>query len=153
MQKENVKQLLDTALEQNPNLFLIDLQIKPANQILVVIDGDESVSVEDCMQISRAIEHNLDREKEDFSLEVTSAGATSPLLMPRQFKKNIGRKLEVHTENEKYEANLEAANEENITLRWKTREPKPVGKGKVTVMKEVILPYKEITEAKVKIKF
>ncbi|TQD39604.1 ribosome assembly cofactor RimP [Haloflavibacter putidus] len=153
MQKENVKQLLDTALEQNPNLFLIDLQIKPANQILVVIDGDESVSVEDCMQISRAIEHNLDREKEDFSLEVTSAGATSPLLMSRQFKKNIGRKLEVHTENEKYEANLEAANEENITLRWKTREPKPVGKGKVTVKKEVILPYKEITEAKVKIKF
>ncbi len=153
MQKENVKQLLDKALEQNPNLFLIDLQIKPGNQIVVVIDGDKSVSVEDCMQVSRAIEHNLDREEEDFSLEVTSAGATSSLLMPRQFKKNIGRKLEVHTGNEKFEANLEAANEENITLRWKTREPKPVGKGKVTVKKEVILPYKEITEAKVKIKF
>ncbi len=153
MQKENVKQLLDKALEQNPNLFLIDLQIKPGNQIVVVIDGDKSVSVEDCMQVSRAIEHNLDREEEDFSLEVTSAGATSSLLMPRQFKKNIGRKLEVQTENEKFEANLEAANDENITLRWKTREPKPVGKGKVTVKKEVILPYEEITEAKVKIKF
>lgn len=153
MQKEKVKQLLGKALEENQSLFLIDFEIKGDNQIVVVIDGDNNVSVEDCMQVSRAIENNLDRDEEDFSLEVTSAGATSPLALPRQYKKNEGRKLKVSTESEKYEGILEAANEENITLRWKSREPKPIGKGKVTVEKKAVLPYTEIAEAKVKIKF
>ena len=54
--------------------------------------------LKDCMKVSRAIEHNLDREEEDFSLEVASAGATSPLVLPRQYTKNIGRKLKVKPE-------------------------------------------------------
>lgn len=135
MQKELVKELLNKALDENESLFLIDFEIKSDNQIFVVIDGDKGVSVNDCIDVSRAIEHNLDREEEDFSLEVTSAGVAAPLLIPRQFKKNIGRKLAVKLKEEAIEANLEDADEEEITLRWKAREPKPVGKGKVTVKK------------------
>ena len=68
--KEKVEKLLEKALEENPSLFLISLSISSANHIQIIIDGDEAVSVQNCMDISRAIEHNLDREEEDFSLEV-----------------------------------------------------------------------------------
>ena len=88
-----MEQLLGKALEERPSLFLIDFTIGSDNTIRVVLDGDQGVNLQDCMDVSRAIEHNLDREEEDFSLEVTSAGATSPLQLPRQFRKNVGRKL------------------------------------------------------------
>ena len=71
----------------------------------------------------------------------------------RQYRKNIGRTLEVNAKGEKYEGVLSQANEEDVVITWKAREPKPVGKGKVTVQKAVTLPYQDITEAKVKIKF
>ncbi|SHI88854.1 ribosome maturation factor RimP [Mesonia phycicola] len=153
MLKEEVKRLLEEALEENPSLFLIQFEIKGDNQILVVIDGDNGVSVNDCIAVSRKIEHNLDREEQDFSLEVTSAGAASPLEIPRQYKKNLGRKLSVRTENQQFEATLDSATEEEIVLRWKAREPKPIGKGKVTVKKEAVLKYADIVEAKVMITF
>lgn len=154
MIQDKVEKLLDGALQERPSLFLIDLKISSANQITIVVDGDHGVSVEDCMEISRAIEHNLDREEQDFSLEVSSAGATEPIVMPRQFRKNIGRKLKVETkEGDKIEARLEEVTEEGITLRWKAREPKPIGKGKHTVEKEAVVEYTNIKEAKAVITF
>ncbi|RLD28658.1 MAG: ribosome assembly cofactor RimP [Bacteroidetes bacterium] len=153
MMRERVEQLLQNVLDERPTLFLIDLSINENNQIRVIIDGDEGVKVEDCMAVSRGIEHNLDREETDFSLEVLSAGVSEPLTLLRQYKKNIGRKINIRTESETIEGNLTAANESAITLQWKTREPKPIGKGKVTVQKEAIVPYKNIVEAKVMITF
>ena len=152
--REKVAQLLESALEENKSLFLIDLNISEDNQIRVILDGDTGVTVEDCMAISRAIEHNLDREEYDFSLEVMSAGVSEPLTLPRQYKKNIGRNLKLRTKTEEnIEGELISATEENCTLTWSAREPKPVGKGKVTVQKEATLPYKDIVEAKVMITF
>jgi len=95
MFKKKVTELLNNALEEDGNLFLIDFSISLDNKINVVIDGDNGVTVQDCIKISRAIEHDLDREEEDFSLEVASAGAASPMVLPRQYQKNIGRKLKV----------------------------------------------------------
>lgn len=152
--QEKVLPLLEQALADNPSLFLIDVSISENNQIRVIIDGDNGVTVEDCIAVSRAIEHNLDRETEDFSLEVMSAGVSEPLTLPRQYKKNVGRKLKVKTEaGETIEGELTQSDEDTVTLQWKAREPKPVGKGKVTVQKEAVLPYKEIVEAKVMITF
>lgn len=154
MFRETVKKLLEEGLKQREDLFLIDFEVLSDNTIKIVIDGDNGVLVEDCMFISRAIEHNLDREEQDFSLEVASAGATASFSNPRQFKKNIGRTLEVKTnDNSKIEAVLANADDEGVFLEWKTREPKPVGKGKVTVKKEAKIEYKDILEAKVIIKF
>ncbi len=85
MFRAKVKDLLDDCLNQRPDLFLIDFDIMGDNQIKIIIDGDDGVLVEDCMLVSRAIEHNLDREVEDFSLEVASAGATSSLTHTRQY--------------------------------------------------------------------
>ena len=151
--QEKVSKLLEKALAEHPELFLIDFTISPSNQINIVVDGDKGVSVEDCINVSRAIEHNLDREEEDFSLEVSSVGATTPLQLPRQYKKNVGRKLSVKTEDDYIEADLVTADEEGIELKWKVREPKPVGKGKHTVVKEEKILYNTIVEAKVMIKF
>ena len=148
-----VKDLLHEALEERTDLFLIDFTISGDQSINIIIDGDNGVKVEDCMFISRAIEHNIDREEHDFSLEVASAGAAAPLTLARQFKRNIGRTLEVRTKTENIEAELVDASAEGIELTWKAREPKPIGKGKVTVKKHAKIAYDDIVEAKVMIKF
>ncbi|WP_452230937.1 MULTISPECIES: ribosome assembly cofactor RimP [unclassified Lacinutrix] len=153
MFKNTVKDLLEAGLEEKPNLFLIEFSIEADNTIKVILDGDDGVTVEDCIFISRAIDNNLDREEVDFSLEVASAGATSPLTHKRQYTKNIGRLLEVKTKTDNIEGTLVDATENEITLQWKSREPKPVGKGKVTVQKEADIAYENIVEAKVMIKF
>ena len=153
MLQEQVENLLKEAFQEYNSLFLISLNISDQNHIQIVIDGDQGVSVNDCIAVSRKIENNLDREEEDFSLEVSSAGVSEPLRLERQYRKNLGRKLQVTTNNEKIEATLTEVDQNGIKLNWKAREPKPVGKGKHTVEKEAVLPYSEITDAKVIITF
>ena len=154
MDNSKVRALVDEALEENKSLFLIDFSISAENKIKVIVDGDNGVPLSECIRISRNVEHNLDREQEDFSLEVTTPDISQPLSKKRQYIKNIGRILKVKkTDGEKFEGNLSLANEEEIELQWKTREPKPIGKGKVTVEKTATILYKDIKEAKVKIVF
>lgn len=151
--KEKVNKLLSEALSERPSLFLIDVTITDAFKIIVTLDDDNGVVLQDCIDISRAIENNLDREEQDFSLEVASVGVGSPLKIVRQYKKNIGRTLIVTTNTEKIEAELVDANEDFIILSWEAREPKKVGKGKETVQKEQQIPYTEIKEAIVTVTF
>ncbi len=153
MLKDKVKSLLDETLIKEGSLFLIDFSIGADNSIHVILDGDQGVSVQDCIKVSRAIEHNLDRDEEDFSLTVTSAGAASPMVDPRQYKKNMGRKVKVRTREEVYEGNLADADDTGIVLEWKAREPKPIGKGKMTVQKKKEIAFSDIKEAKVILKF
>lgn len=151
--KEKVNALIEEALSERPSVFLIDLTITDAFKIIVSLDGDNGVALQDCIDISRAIESSLDREEQDFSLEVASVGVGSPLKMIRQYKKNIGRTLIVKTQTEIIEAELVEANDVFIILSWKAREPKKVGKGKETVQKELQLPYADIKEAIVTVTF
>jgi len=151
--KDKVQDLLEAALEEHSSLFLIDQKIFPGNRIEIIIDGDAGVTVEDCIAISRAVEHNLDREEEDFSLQVMSAGVSEGLVHQRQYSKNVGRKLKVKTEDTTIEGELTSVTDDNITLVWKAREAKPIGKGKITVTKEACVAYDEIQEAKVMITF
>ncbi len=153
MLKNIIEIELANCLKNREDLFLIDLDIALDNSIKITIDGDKGVSVEDCMYVSRSIEHSIDRDEYNFSLEVSSSGALSPLSNIRQYMKNIGRTLFVKTTNEvNYEAKLIDADLNQISLFWKQREKKPVGKGKITVEKKIDLLYKDIIEAKVKIK-
>jgi ribosome maturation factor RimP len=151
--REQVKQLLEEGLAEYPDLFLIDLKIDDANKILVTLDGDNGVQLQDCINISRAIEHNLDREVQDFGLEVASAGVSLPLKLVRQYKKNIGRTLKIKTTSQTIEAKLTAVSDENITVEWSSREPKKIGKGKETVRHNENIAYTDITEAVVTITF
>lgn len=152
--KEKVSKFIEQALLEKPSLFLVDLTISDANKISVSLDGDNGVNLQDCIDMSRYIESNLDREEQDFSIEVASAGVSSPLKSVRQYKKNIGRTLTVKTNsNEKIEAKLDAVNDDFITLSWMSREPKKIGKGKETVHHNREIKYSDIKEAIVTIIF
>jgi len=154
MDKEKVINLLNDALEENSALYLIELKFLPENKIYVEVDGDAGVSLKECIRINRAIEQDLDREEEDFSLEVTTPDIANPLKVKRQYKKNINRTLKVILkDNKKVEGLLKNVNEDQIELEWKAREPKPIGKGKVTVVKNETIQFSDILEAKVKIIF
>lgn len=148
-----VKQLVDDGLAVKQGFFLVELSITQDRKITIKLDGDEEVTLQDCIDISRAVEHNLDRDEIDFELEVASSGVGSPLKLARQYKKNIGRNLSVHTSKETFNGLLADANEHHITLTWAERQPKKIGKGKETIkiIKEV--SYEEILEATVTITF
>jgi len=151
--KEKVYSLVTEGLIEKPSIFLIDLTITDAFKIIVSLDGDNGVLLQDCIDVSRSIENNLDREEQDFSLEVASVGVGSPLKMVRQYKKNVGRTLIVKLATETIEAELVEANDNFIILSWKAREPKKLGKGKETVQKREEIPYIEIKEAIVTVTF
>jgi len=151
MDTNKVKTLMNEALASNVEIFLIDFSMSNSGDIEVVVDGDNGVSLEECMRISRHIEHNLDREVDDFSLRVITPDITKPLVHARQYNKNIGRTLKVQTEKEKYIGTLVSFVDNKITLEWKSREPKPIGKGKHTVSKKKEIKLDEITKATVKI--
>ncbi len=154
MEQSKVLALVNEALQVNKSLFLIDLKISADAKIKVIVDGDKGVPLKECIRISRHVEHNLDREVNDFSLEVMSAGLSEPLFLRRQYLKNINRALNLKlVDGTKIEGNLDAVNGEGLTISWKTREPKPVGKGKITVDKSAEIAFENIKEAKVKIKF
>lgn len=154
MDKEKIKNLVDIVIAENSELFLIDLQFLPENKIYVEIDGDKGVSLNECIRVSRGVEQNLDREEEDFSLEVTTPDVAQPIKVGRQYLKNINRVLTVKLKNNtKLEGILKNVSSESIDLEWKSREPKPIGKGKITVVKTTTVSFKDIAEAKVKIIF
>ena len=151
--RDKILGLLEEALKEKTSLFLVDLSISDAFKIMVTLDGDNGVNLQDCIDISRAIDNNLDREEQDYALEVASAGVSTPLKLVRQYRKNIGRTLKVKTSTETIEAKLDQVSEESIVLSWEAREPKKIGKGKETVQKTLTLPYSDIKEAIVTIIF
>jgi ribosome maturation factor RimP len=151
--KAQVETLLTDALAERPDLFLISWEINDENHIKIIIDGDQGVRVQDCIDISRAVEHNLDRDAWDFSIEVLSAGVTEPLTMARQYKKNIGRWLKVKLEDQEVEGELTSIGDQAFTLSYQVREKKPVGKGYVKIQKEQEIAFDAVIRATVMIKF
>ena len=152
--KEKVKDLLGKALEENPELFLIDLNFSETNKISVVLDGDFGVNLQDCINVNRFLDNGLEGEEIEFSIEVASAGLSTPLTLVRQYKKNIGRMLKIKTISQgDFEGILTEVDEDGATLTWSAREPKEIGKGKVTVEKTLKISYTDIKEAVVIISF
>lgn len=152
--RAKVEQLVREFLETRKDLYLVDLKISAGDDITVILDGDESLCLQDCLDASRAIEFNLDREEHDFSLQVMSPGLSEPLKFPRQYKKNMGREIEVLLlDDEKIQGEITAVDEESVTLTLRYRRPKLVGKGKEDVVEERKILFSEIRKALVIIKF
>ena len=151
MNLSEVQNLINEAVAENPELFLVDWSISPSNKIEVLVDGDNGLPIDEVVRISRHIEHNLDRESEDFALTVSSPGVTRPLETPRQYKKNLGRRLEVQTKENQYKGVIVEVDETSVTLEWKAREPKPIGKGKHTVTKTEKIMFENIDKATIQI--
>lgn len=100
--------------------YLVNMRITPDNRIFVDIDGDNGINIDDCIELSRTIENKLNREEEDFELNVSSAGADAPLKMPRQYHRHIGRMLSVEPfEGEPVEGTLLEADEEQFVIKTK----------------------------------
>ena len=104
------------------DLFVVDVTCSPANEVEVLVDSDSSVAIEDCVELSRAIEASLDRDVEDFALTVSSAGIGHPLRMLRQYRRLIGRPVEVVLlSGVKLLAELRDATEESVTLAYEEK--------------------------------
>ena len=116
IEKIKILELVNAALDGSDK-YLVNLKVTPDNRIYIDIDGDNGVTIDDCIALSRAVENSLDRNDEDFALDVSSAGADQPLKLTRQFVKNIGRDVEVVCfDGQKIEGQLTAAGDTQITV-------------------------------------
>lgn len=151
--ENKIRSLIDSRIE-GTDYYILDLQIKPGNEIIVELESTGPVSISDCVDISRAIEHNLDREDEDFSLRVTSPGIDKPLRDRRQFVKNVGRHLKVKLEDgRETEGELTSADQDGIRLLTQRKERLEGKKKRILIEEELALAYPEIKQAKIKINF
>ena len=155
--KETVKSLAEERItELGKPLYVVDINITGANQIFVELDSEEGfVSIEDCISVSRNIEHNLDREKEDFALEVSSAGMGNPFKVLKQYIKNIGREVRVIKleHGRAIEGILKSADEEGFVVEVSEKRKIEGRKKKELVVEEIPLKYEEVKETKLIISF
>ena len=153
IEKEVVSRLVEEKLASSSN-YLVDVAIKPGNVIVVEIDNDEAVSIDDCVELSRYLEEKLDRDIEDYELEVGSAGITSPFKVLRQYIKNIGNEVEVQLKGgPRVTGILKSADEQGFVVSVE-KKVKPEGaKKKVTVTEDQSYTYDEITYTKYVIRF
>jgi len=149
-----VKTLIDNYLENRKDLFLVGFSVSLHSDIQIIIDGDNGVSIQDCLDLSRAVESNLDRESEDFSLQVTSSGLSEPIKLIRQFIKNLGRELEISlSDDTKIQGELIEVNDDYVIVKLKYRRKKQIGKGKESIEENKKILLTDIKKAFVVIKF
>lgn len=142
-------------VEDNPALskfFIVDVKVSKDNNIVIKADTDQGITIDECGELSAAIEASLDRDAEDFDLEVSSPGLSEPLKLPRQYLKNIGREVVVETvDGEKLRGTIAGADDVSFTLEETHTERKGGKKVKV----QVRTPYNfcDIKSTKLKIAF
>ena len=154
--KKKVLELADERMnELNNGLFVVDISISASNVIHLELDkSDGNVSINDCMSVSRNIEHNLDRESEDFELHVSSAGLDKPFRVLAQYTKNIGREVKLVTnDGKKHEGLLTAATAEEVTLEKSCMEKIEGKKKKELIVEQLVFPMTQIKETKIVISF
>ena len=131
------------------DLFVVDCSCTPGNEVELTIDSDTSVGIDACASLSRAIEAEFDREEEDFSLTVMSAGIGSELRSLRQYRKLVGRSVEVLLANGvKILAKLDAVDEQGITLSYEEKQAVEGKKRKQLVTVSRTYPFAEIKYTK-----
>ena len=150
--KKKVIKLVEEKLDER--MFLVDVSVSKNNVINVFVDSFDGITIEKCIEISRNVEHNLDREAEDFELQVSSPGLTEGFKVKQQYVKYKDREIEVDTETgEHFEGVLKDVNDEEITLETSKREKVEGHKKKQLIVREHKLKYNEIKSAKAVITF
>ena len=148
--KDKVFEILHSAIVDRTDIFIIDFNITKSNFIKLILDSDNGLSIGDCQKISKEIINGLNDCDQNFSLEVSSAGIGSPIVNKRQYKKNIGRFLEVKiSSGELYKGQLKSYNNDFIEINSKVREPKKKGRGSLIIEKLKLIKLDEISNAKV----
>lgn len=136
--------------EKGNELYVVEVKVKPDNKIIVTIDSDGApIGIDTCVELSRQIESKLDRETEDFELEVSSAGLTSPLLLVRQYHKYVGKELEVLLKGGVKEVGvLESVDDDSGIVLSVTRMEIPEGgRRKKPVQVPLPIPFDQILKA------
>ena len=148
-----IKNFVEKELEGS-DLYLVDVKVKPGNFIEVEVDSDNPIWIEACEKLTRAIEGEFDRDKEDYTLEVGSAGLTSPFKVKRQYLKYLGQEVEVLLkEGKKLMGMLKSANEDNFTIVTKEKVKKPENKRPVIEEVERTFGYDDVKQTKYLLKF
>ena len=150
--KDRVHAILEPLLQEDPSYFLVHIKVKPGHIIRVYIDGDQGLPIKQCTSFNRrlyrAIEEAAWFPEGDFALEVSSPGVDEPLLLNRQYVKNIGRKVEVTLNDDTVkEGNLLTVTEADILIEWTE------GKGKKATQQQQLIPFENIKSTIVQIQF
>lgn len=150
---ENIKALAQEKLAESDN-YIVDITVKQGNKITVLLDNFKGVSIKDCVEMSRQIEANLDREVEDFELKVSSPGIDQPFKVLNQYIKNIGKQVELTTiENTKLIGTLLSANENGVELQTKPNKKKSTNNNQQLTTNNHKLNYNQIKSTKIVISF
>jgi ribosome maturation factor RimP len=143
---------VNSLLSNHPTHFLVEVRIKPTNNVKVFIDSDEGVVLSDLIEYNRKLYKQLEESAlfpdGDFSLEVSSPGLDEPLKLFRQYKKNIGRFVEVtFKDSTKKEGKLVDATEDGVVIEIES------GKGKKKEIKQESILFDQIKNTKIQVKF
>lgn len=153
IEKNIVRQIVEEWL-QDKDYFLVDVSVSNDNRIVVEIDHAEGVWIEDCVELSRFIESKLDREKEDFELEVGSAGIGQPFKVHQQYVNHLGKDVEVLTlDGKKYQGELHEVNDNTFSILRQVKKKEEGSKRPRLVDELVTFSYDEIKYTKYLISF
>ena len=151
--KKELEALVEEGLSGS-DCFVVDVQVKPDNVLVVEIDNNEGVDIERCETLHRFLESKLDRDVEDYELEVGSAGITSPFKVLKQYEKNIGNEVELLTKKgEKLSGILKSANADNFVVTVTKKVKSETSKRKMEVEEDYTFGYEEVKYTKYLIRF
>jgi ribosome maturation factor RimP len=147
-----IEDFVNSQISGSDDVFLVEVKIIPGNNIKVFLDADSGITIEKCIRINRALYKQIEESglfpNDDFSLEVSSPGIEEPLKLHRQYKKNIGRNVEViMSDGTKKEGKLTGINEDEIIIEEKT------GQGKKAIIKTTNILFNQIKHTKVLVTF
>jgi ribosome maturation factor RimP len=153
MQVENrVIELVEEKIADRPDLFIVSVRFLNNGVLEILLDGDNGIAIEDCVQVSRHVGYHLEEENvidRAYRLEVSSPGIDSPLLLNRQYEKNVGRDVKVKLlDGTKKDGQLLSVTDSAISIEEKVKE-----KGKKAVLVQTEIPLDQIKETKVLISF
>lgn len=152
IKKETVTELVNQWLE-GKEYYLVDVSVSPENSIVVEIDHANGVWIEDCAELSRYIESNLDRDKEDYELEVGSAGIGQPFKIPQQYVSHIDKEVEVMYEGKKIRGIMKSVDGNSFTIVTKEKHKEEGKKKAVTVDVDRTFKMDEVKYTKYLISF
>ena len=153
MINKKVQLLIENYLSENEKIFLVSLNFSTSNHIEVLIDSFSGINISDCITLNRYIENGLNRDEEDFSLKVSSAGLTEPFKVFKQYEKNIGKKVKVQLNNGNVLIGkmVDADSKKGLLLEMKKREK--IGKQKLVIKESLNINFKEINKTSIILSF
>lgn len=150
--EKRVEQLVQEKIAGQPDLFIVDIRMHPNGKLVVLLDGDNGVTIQDCAAVSRHVGFHLEEENlisDAYTIEVSSPGIDAPLKSDRQYRKNIDRTVRVTlTDGSKKEGRLLETTADAIQIEEQIKV-----KGKKAVAEQSTIPYNLIAETKVLISF